>query len=101
MNAKEKTLATLSMHYAYGSAMGGIYSAIARKLKINNTKGGILFGLAVWGGSYLGILPALKLHRSAKHEPWRRNALMIIAHVIWGSALAKTLQTEESIIDGI
>lgn len=95
LEENEKTAATLVAHYAYGAAMGGIYSSIARKMKIQNTKGGILFGLAVWTGSYLGLLPAIKIHRSALKEPWRRNALMIAAHIVWGATMARTLRAEK------
>jgi putative membrane protein len=48
---------------------------------------GVLFGLAVWGGSYLGLLPGTGLYRSAKDEAPERNALMIAAHIIWGASL--------------
>lgn len=98
LDENEKTAATLVAHYAYGAAMGGLYSSIAKKMKIQNTKGGILFGLAVWTGSYLGFLPAVKLHRSALKEPWRRNALMIAAHVVWGAAMARTLRGEKKLL---
>jgi putative membrane protein len=35
--------------------------------------------------SYLGLLPALGILRPATEHPERRNALMIVAHLIWGS----------------
>ena len=46
---------------------------------------GALYGLAVWGGSYLGLMPATGLYRSADEEPAARNALMITAHIVWGA----------------
>lgn len=48
---------------------------------------GALFGLAVWGGSDLGLMPATGLYRPATEEPAARNALMITSHLVWGAAL--------------
>jgi hypothetical protein len=48
---------------------------------------GTLYGLVVWGASYLGLVPALGLLSPATRHPRRRNALMIAAHLVWGAAL--------------
>jgi putative membrane protein len=48
---------------------------------------GSLFGLIVWSGSYLGLLPGLEILSPATRHPAGRNALMIIAHIVWGSTL--------------
>src|SRR5262249_36443677 len=48
---------------------------------------GTAYGLAVWAGSYLGLLPALGILSPATRHPPRRTALMIAAHVVFGSAL--------------
>jgi uncharacterized membrane protein YagU involved in acid resistance len=53
---------------------------------------GALTGLAVWAGSYLGWLPAAGILRPATRHPWRRNLLMIIAHVIWGVTLGEVVR---------
>jgi hypothetical protein len=47
---------------------------------------GVMFGLAVWAGSYLGWLPATGIRHHAKEDPPARNALMIAAHVVYGGA---------------
>lgn len=44
----------------------------------------------VWSGSYLGLLPALNILPPATEHPPGRNALMIAAHVVWGSVLGTT-----------
>jgi uncharacterized membrane protein YagU involved in acid resistance len=98
LNENEKYWATLIGHYSYGAAMGALLSPIARKFKLLNPRGGILFGLLVWSGSYLGLLPALNLHRSAKHEPTNRNALMIVAHIVWGLAFIRALAATRPIV---
>jgi hypothetical protein len=57
---------------------------------------GVALGLGVWTASYLGVLPALGILRPATEHPARRTALMIAAHVVWGSALGSTLQALDS-----
>jgi putative membrane protein len=48
---------------------------------------GTAFGLLVWTASYLGLLPSAGILSPATAHPARRNALMIVAHVIWGVTL--------------
>lgn len=58
---------------------------------------GALYGVAVWGISYLGWVPGLKLLRPATTHPGRRNLLMILAHLVWGpvtAVLAEQLQAK-------
>ena len=82
---------TLVAHFGYGAAMGAIYGVVVPP-KLVGAKSGILFGLGVWASSYLGLLPTLGILKSATEHPARRNALMIGAHVVWGSTLGSTLQ---------
>jgi putative membrane protein len=86
LSEKHVKLATLLSHFGYGGAMGGIYGALAPRLPLPPVAGGIAFGLAVWGASYLGWLPAVRSRASAPREPTRRNAMMIAAHIAWGAA---------------
>ena len=82
---------TLASHFGYGATMGAIYGAVVPP-KLVGVKSGVLFGLCVWASSYLGLLPALGILSNATEHPARRNALMIGAHVVWGSSLGRTLQ---------
>jgi hypothetical protein len=50
----------------------------------------------VWAASYLGLLPALRLLPPATNHPRHRTALMIAAHLVWGSALGAILQAMDS-----
>jgi putative membrane protein len=49
---------------------------------------GVIFGVVVWAGSYLGLLPLIGISESAHKEPVRMNLMMIAAHLVWGSAMA-------------
>lgn len=79
---------TLLAHYGYGAAAGVLYAAISPKVPGSLIAKGSLFGLTVWGASYLGIIPKLNLHPSAPRMNTQRNVMMIASHVVWGVALA-------------
>lgn len=78
---------TLFLHFAFGAAGGLVYGAVEEKIPVPDSVKGPLAGMAVWTGSYLGWIPALGILPSAVEHPWRRNLLMIVAHLIWGVAL--------------
>jgi uncharacterized membrane protein YagU involved in acid resistance len=72
-------------HFGYGAAAGALYAPLAEKIGLPPVTGGVLYGLAVWAGSYLGWLPAAGILRPATEHPPRRTALMIAAHIVWGA----------------
>jgi uncharacterized membrane protein YagU involved in acid resistance len=83
----DRTAATLAAHFGYGTVVGAGYAAVAGRSGMHPAAEGALYGLAVWGGSYLGLMPATRLYKSAVDEPATRNAMMIAAHLVWGTAL--------------
>ena len=78
---------TAAAHFGYGAAMGALYAPAADKIPLPGAMRGAGFGVVVWTGSYLGLLPALGLLNPATEHPARRNGLMIAAHLIWGAML--------------
>ena len=87
LNETEHVGLSLLSHFSYGAAAGVIYAALARNISPPPLPAGIAFGLGVWAISYLGLLPAAGILRPATKHPPRRNALMLTAHVVWGSVL--------------
>jgi len=87
MSQSEHLTTTALAHFGYGAAAGTMYAPLARVVPLPAAIKGIVFGLIVWATSYLGLLPALGILRPATKQPLRRTALMIIAHVVWGSVL--------------
>jgi hypothetical protein len=81
---------TLSAHLGYGAAMGALYALTTRRV-LPGAVGGALYGLGVWAGNYLALLPQAELHPHAAQEPRERNLLMIGAHLVWGAALGTLL----------
>ena len=81
------TVLTYLFHFLFGAVTGSLYGIFEEKIPLKHSAKGILMGLAVWSGSYLGWIPLLGILSPATEHPWRRNLLMILAHVVWGLAL--------------
>jgi hypothetical protein len=82
----------LAAHFAYGALTGALFAVGRRR----GLLAGGAWGLAVWGLSYLGWIPAVRLLRPATRHPAHRNALMIAAHAVWGTTLAFGLREIEA-----
>ena len=87
MNKSQILAATTAAHFAYGTAMGLLYGPVNKRLPQPGVVKGILFGVAIWAVSYLGLLPLMGILASAGNEPFRRNLMMIAAHIVWGSSM--------------
>jgi hypothetical protein len=86
-NAETHEAATLAAHFGYGATVGALYGPLAGATRLPRVAEGMLYGAAIWGGSYFGLLPGTGLYRSAKDEAPGRNALMLTAHLVWGASL--------------
>lgn len=75
---------TLASHFGYGALCGAVFGAVAPKDPASAVGAGMLFGLGVWAGSYLGWLPAAGMRHSPRHDPAARSGLMIASHMVWG-----------------
>ena len=80
---------TIVSHFGYGALIGSIYALFERWVPGYPSFKGVMTGIAIWVGSYLGWLPAMRILSPATQHPWRRNLLMIVAHVIWGVTLGE------------
>ena len=80
-------------HLAYGAACGAAYSYAERIVAAAPTIKGIIFGLAVWSGSYLGWLPFAGIRASAADRPQSETAMMVASHIVFGMFLGKWTTT--------
>ena len=85
-------LLSLAAHFGYGAAVGAIFPLLTSSRRPG---AGAAYGVAIWGASYLGWIPAAGILRPASQHPARRNLLMIGAHLIWGAALSIALSEIE------
>jgi uncharacterized membrane protein YagU involved in acid resistance len=94
--------ATMIGHFMYGSMNGGLYAATMGRLPGSPLLKGSLFGLGLWMVSYLGWLPAVGILQPASKHPARRRALMILAHLVWGTVnaiLADSLNSNDLLLE--
>lgn len=82
-------------HFGFGTAAGAAYGLVGRRC-CPGILGGMLFGTGVWAASYLGWLPAAGILPPATRMPRRRNALMIVAHWVWGASVASLFSLAQS-----
>lgn len=97
----KQTALTLLLHFLFGAAVGSLYGMVEGNIPLRGLVKGLLAGVAVWIVSYLGWLPAFGILPPATEHPWRRNLLMIAAHLIWGltlGALARDRSSEKNYI---
>lgn len=80
---------TTAAHFLYGAAMGALISAMNPD---PSKRGGAMAGAVVWLASYMGWIPAIGTLEPATEHPARRNALMIGAHLLWGSTTAAAIR---------
>jgi hypothetical protein len=78
----------LAAHAGYGVACGTLFAALRPLLPRSDVAAGLLFGGAVWGVSYMSLMPGLNLYPPAEHDSPQRQAVMIAAHAVFGTALA-------------
>jgi hypothetical protein len=84
---RERVDAALALHFSYGAAAGALYANLWRRSALPPALAATAYGMAIWFASYLGWLPAAGILRPATEHPARRNMLMILAHVVWGTTL--------------
>jgi len=99
LDERRRTIATATAHFGYGSATGCLYGLIFRNPAVRQVSTGVAYGMAVWAGSYLGVLPALGILKPATQHPARRTVLMIGAHVVWGATLGYLTNRIHTIAD--
>jgi hypothetical protein len=80
------------LHYSFGAAAGGLFPLVAPQRLPAAVSVGVLYGLTVWSGSYLGLLPAIGVRHHAKHDTAARTGIMVAAHVVWGATLGLLLR---------
>lgn len=88
LSEDQLTAATLASHFGFGAMAGAWYARLEHRFPLPALLKGMIAGLAVWTGSYMGWIPALGILKPATRHPMFRNALMIIVHLVWGGAMA-------------
>lgn len=69
LSERQRLALTLLAHFGMGTAMGALYGLLGRGGHGPAPLTGAAFGLAVWAGNYLGLLPALGVLAPATKPP--------------------------------
>ncbi len=84
LTQSEKKLAGTAVHYSLGTAVGGLYGAVA-ELAPEVTAGiGLPFGAAFWLVVDEGAVPLLGLSRGPTEYPISTHAYALASHCIYG-----------------
>ncbi len=80
-------------HLGFGVLAGALFGFLHRKLRlpIPAAVHGVVFGLAVWGLSYKGWIPAAGLLPPPEHDRRGRQGSMVLAHCVYGAILGTTV----------
>jgi uncharacterized membrane protein YagU involved in acid resistance len=90
-----RRVTTWLAHLGYGAATASLYPMATNRLNWPPVLRGMIFAIGVWSASYLGWLPAARIMPPATEQPTRRNALMIVAHLVWGAIIGIIVHTME------
>ena len=83
---ERENVAGQSVHYAFGTLMGGLYGAVAEmRPEVVSKLGGVPFGMAVWLLAEEIALPALHLREGPKEVPLKKHATGLASHFAYGA----------------
>ena len=81
---EEKETAGEVVHYAYGTALGGLYGLATENAGWASAGLGALFGVALWGISDEIAVPLLRLAKGPQHYPAGVHMQALASHVVYG-----------------
>ena len=92
--------AAMAAHLAYSAGFGALYGLVRRKAEGMPTPlAGALFGLAVWGISFEGLMPALGMMPGTTDLSMKKWPPDIMGHIIYGAATAVVHEALENVLD--
>jgi uncharacterized membrane protein YagU involved in acid resistance len=91
LTGSELRRATVVAHLAFGSVCGVAFVVAGKRLgrAWQPWLTGPLYGVLIWALTYRSTLPLLRLVRPAEVVGARRDALMLVAHLIYGAVLGR------------
>ena len=81
----KKPLAANIVHYAFGAGVGGLYGGVAEVVPRVTVALGLPFGIAVWLGAHVIMVPALGLAAPLTRQPPPKEALEFFLHLVYGA----------------
>ena len=84
LKESEKRAAGAMVHYAFGTATGGLYGAMAEVAPQVTTGAGIPFGAAFWAIADEAAVPLLGLAKGPTEYPLSTHAYSLASHLVYG-----------------
>jgi hypothetical protein len=84
---QQDALATV-FHLGFGTAAGAVFGVMAPKRLIARIPLGMAYGVAIYGVSYMGWVPAFGIMPAADRDRRDRQAVVLVSHLVYGTALA-------------
>lgn len=84
LQESEKKPAGAAVHYAFGTATGGLYGALAELSPGVTMAAGLPFGAAFWLIADEITVPALRLSKGPKEYPISTHAYALASHLVYG-----------------
>jgi hypothetical protein len=81
-------LAGKLVHFGYGSFWGGVYGVLQASIGWPWLLAGALHGALVWLVGPAALVPAMKVMLSPRELGWRRSALVLAGHLVYGVFVA-------------
>lgn len=93
-STKSFDITWLAAHAGYGASAGVVYAIVRPILPGTTVLPGLLYGAGLWGFGCLGILPTLGLYPWPSEDSDSRKAVMIAAHLAYGTTVALCARAE-------
>lgn len=71
------------VHFGFSVSFAAVYCVMAERFPRIKAWQGVGFGLAVWIGFHLIVMPALKVVPSPRHQPWQEHLSEALGHAVW------------------
>jgi hypothetical protein len=81
---RELSVAAPAVHYSFGTAIGGLYGALAGRSVAARSLAGATFGAAVWGIADEIAMPALGLSERTDVQSAERHLHSFASHIVFG-----------------
>ncbi len=84
LTKKEKKVAGPAVHFAFGTATGAFYGALAEVAPLVGVGAGLPFGAIFWLAADEAAVPALGLSKSPTEYPLSTHANALASHLVYG-----------------
>ena len=98
LKESEKKPAGAAVHYAFGTATGGLYGAAAEIAPEVTTGLGLPFGVAFWMVADEGAVPLLGLSKGPTEYPVSTHAYALASHLVYGLTAEVTRRAVRNVI---